>query len=74
MIEKRTRPDRRQRDIGPPPSCYERRIHAERRFGQAKELDLTDEAFAALFGGIKILSPLPLDREVPAFDRFKQVD
>jgi len=52
MKQKRKEADRREADIGPPKACFERRKKPERRLSIAEEAELSDEEFAALFGGL----------------------
>lgn len=49
-IERRTRSERRQFDLGPPSNCIERRKHTERRLPVAVETEVSAADFAAYFG------------------------
>lgn len=51
-IERRSRIDRRLRDVGPPGGCCERRRRAERRLPSAEDAALSDEEFAIYFGSV----------------------
>ncbi|MBS1144304.1 MAG: hypothetical protein H6R14_1710 [Proteobacteria bacterium] len=53
-IERRGRPERRRRDVGPPKGCIERRRSVERRLPEAAEAELSPDEFAQFFGAIKI--------------------
>lgn len=50
MIERRTKTERRKKDIGPPKGCHERRKQPDRRLPIAEEAELSDDEFARLFG------------------------
>lgn len=49
-INRRRGHDRRQRDMGPPRDCPDRRRRAERRLPQVNEVDISEKEWKALFG------------------------
>lgn len=49
-IERRSAPDRRRRDAGPPSGCAERRIIAERRLPKVVEKTISDAEWKNYFG------------------------
>lgn len=51
-MDRRARVDRRQRDVGPPGGCNERRRRAERRLAYAEDAALSDDEFASYFGSL----------------------
>ena len=73
MENRRHRSDRRQRDYGPPAGCTERRNHAERRLPVAKEVDVSAEDFAQLFGTVTKLtnSDYQFDAAAQVFGRVR---
>lgn len=73
-IQRRGRPDRRQRDYGAPSGCVERRKHAERRLPVAEDAELSDADFAALFGGVAKFGNVDyqLDAAAQVFDRINE--
>lgn len=50
MSERRVKTERRKRDIGPPPGCFERRKRPDRRLPVAEETAMSDAEFQLLFG------------------------
>ncbi|MFZ2973625.1 MAG: hypothetical protein WA049_13385 [Ferribacterium limneticum] len=50
--ERRGRPERRGRDIGPPSGCFDRRRTVERRLPEAAEAELSADDFAKFFGSV----------------------
>lgn len=50
--ERRTRPERRNRDVGPQHGCSERRRQAERRLPSAEEATISADEFARYFGSV----------------------
>lgn len=48
--ERRSRQDRRRRDIGPPAGTPERRVIAERRLPQVHERIISDDEWRSYFG------------------------
>lgn len=50
--ERRGRPERRNRDIGPPNGCFDRRRTAERRLPDTAEAELSADDFAKYFGSV----------------------
>jgi hypothetical protein len=51
--ERRERPERRGRDIGPPRGCFDRRKTVERRLPETAEAELSADDFAKFFGSVK---------------------
>ena len=51
-IDRRTRTDRRKRDVGPLRGSAERRMHAERRLPSAEEATISADEFARYFGAV----------------------
>ena len=50
VIERRSRQERRSRDMGPPPDCSERRYVAERRLPKVVEKNISDAEWRTYFG------------------------
>lgn len=50
--ERRGRLERRDRDIGPPSGCFDRRRTVERRLPEAAEAELSADDFAKFFGSV----------------------
>lgn len=50
--ERRGRLERRDRDIGPPSGCFDRRRTVERRLPEAAEAELSADDFARFFGSV----------------------
>ena len=50
--ERRARPERRCRDVGPPSGCFDRRRTVERRLPESVEAELSADDFAKLFGSV----------------------
>jgi len=48
--ERRGRPERRGRDVGPPSGCFDRRRTVERRLPETAEAELSADDFAKYFG------------------------
>ena len=66
--------DRRQRDMGPPCKCAERRKHAERRLPMAEETQISIDEFEQYFGSTGKSSNVSnhfLDQAAEVFDRVR---
>ena len=50
--ERRERPERRGRDVGPPSGCFDRRRTVERRLPETAEAELSADDFAKFFGSV----------------------
>jgi hypothetical protein len=50
--ERRARPERRGRDVGPPSGCFDRRRTVERRLPETAEAELSADDFAKFFGSV----------------------
>lgn len=50
MSERRVKTERRKKDIGPPPGCFERRKRPDRRLPVAEETAMSAAEFQLLFG------------------------
>ncbi len=51
--ERRVRIEQRQRDIGPPKTCGERRKKAERRLPSLEEAEMSDSEWQLYFGNLQ---------------------
>lgn len=72
VIEHRASAERRQRDIGPPTGCIERRQLAERRLPVAEEATLSDDDFMKYFGASIVgINSFQLDQAAEVFDRVR---
>lgn len=69
MSERRVKTERRKRDIGPPPGCFERRKRPDRRLPVAEETAMSDAEFQLLFGaaaGKTLLDPASTHEQAAA--------
>lgn len=69
MSERRVKTERRKKDIGPPPGCFERRKSPDRRLPVAEETAISDAEFQLLFGAANnkaLLDPASAHEEAAA--------
>lgn len=69
--ERRVRPERRGRDLGPPRGCFDRRRTVERRLPETAEAELSADDFAKYFGTVS-RTPENLDQLELAADVFER--